>query len=392
MKEIIKMPHLGETMEEGRIVTFYVKEGDYIEKGDIIFDTETDKTTLSVESYKKGYVRKIFFKPGDVVKVGEPVLLLTSEKDEPIEEPFSYEEESKDKKEPEIVHKEEDIAEIKINQREKKILATPLAKKIAKEYEIELSKVKEIVGNKIIKKDDIERYLDLEKKKTVKKEKFSLTGARKVIGDRMVFSKSHIPHFYLTISVNMSSVKTDKEILNQEITGVSISYTDFILKALSLSLLEYRFLNAHYDRELTIFESVNIGIAVDKGDTLIVPVLKNIEDKDILEISRERRVLIEKALSDKLKPQDLEGATFTISNLGPYNIDEFAAIINPPQVGILAVGKIKDTPIVEDGKVRITPIMKLTLSGDHRAIDGAYGAKFLDRVKALLEHPVLMWK
>ncbi len=383
MPEIIKMPHLGETMEEGRIVSFYVKEGDFVKKGDPLFDAETDKTVLTVESFREGFVRKVLVKEDDVVKVGEPVLLLTSTKDKPLEDvEFSTPEEKKEEvKEKEIVIDEEVSSERK---EEKRILATPLAKKLAKEEGIELSEITP-QGEKI-KREDVERYLREKKNDTV------FSPARKAIGERMTLSKTTIPHFYLTISVDMEKIKETREILERE-REWKLSYTDFLLKALAISLRKYPHLNAYFtEGRLEPFESVNIGIAIDTEESLIVPVLKNLEKKTIHDISNIRRALVEKAFEKRLTPDDMKDATFTVSNLGPYNIEEFSAIINPPQVGILAVGKVIDTPYVVEGKVVIRPIMKVTLSADHRAVDGAYGAKFLNELKILLENPVLMWE
>ncbi len=385
MQEIIKMPHLGETMEEGKIVSFYVKEGDYVKKGDLLFETETDKTVLTVESFKEGYIRKIYVKEGDVVKVDEPVILLTTTKDEPFQDqegeagPLEKKEE-RPKVEPPQVKKET----------REKVLATPLAKKLAEEYGIDLSDIKP--EGERIKRKDVERYIESMKKESSKVD-ITLSHARRSIGDKMVISKTTIPHFYLTISVDMEKAKEAKNILNKE-KGWELSYTDFLLKALAKSLLLYPHLNAHFikDRGLEVFQGVNIGIALDTEEALLVPVMREVEKKGIEEISEVRRELVKKASDKKLTPQDMEGATFTISNLGPYNIEEFSAIINPPQVGILAVGKILDTPVVLDGNIIVRPIMKLTLSADHRAVDGAYGAKFLDTLRRFLENPILMWE
>ncbi len=384
MQELVKMPHLGETMEEGRIVDIYVKEGDYVKKGDLIFETETDKTTLTVESFKEGYVRKVFVNIGDTVRVGEPVLLLASSKDEPIEfseEGLKNKIEKEDKK---VEDENDEIKDVEIEEKKEKILATPLAKKIAKEHGVDLALIAK--GKDKIKREDVEAYI---KKK--ESEEIPLSSLRRAIGEKMSISKREIPHFYLTLSVDMEKVRDLKETLNST-KNLKLSYTDFIIKALSISLLKYKNLNAHFKKEgLKVFDSVNIGVALDKGDSLIVPVIHDVEKKDIVEIEKERHNLVDKALSGKLTPFDMEGATFTISNLGPYNIEKFSAIINPPQVGILAIGKIKDTPLAVDGQVRIKPVLKVTLSADHRAIDGAYGAKFLNYFKEILENPILIW-
>ncbi len=384
MQELVKMPHLGETMEEGRIVDIYVKEGDYVKKGDLIFETETDKTTLTVESFKEGYVRKVFVNIGDTVRVGEPVLLLASSKDEPIEfseEGLKNKIEKEDKK---VEDENNEIKDVEIEEKKEKILATPLAKKIAKEHGVDLALIAK--GKDKIKREDVEAYI---KKK--ESEEIPLSSLRRAIGEKMSISKREIPHFYLTLSVDMEKVRDLKETLNST-KNLKLSYTDFIIKALSISLLKYKNLNAHFKKEgLKVFDSVNIGVALDKGDSLIVPVIHDVEKKDIVEIEKERHNLVDKALSGKLTPFDMEGATFTISNLGPYNIEKFSAIINPPQVGILAIGKIKDTPLAVDGQVRIKPVLKVTLSADHRAIDGAYGAKFLNYFKEILENPILIW-
>ncbi len=385
MQEIVRMPHLGETMEEGRIVGIYVKEGDYVKKGDLLFEVETDKTVLTVESYKEGYVRKLYVAPDDVVKVGEPVLLLTSTQDEPIsEEESSVPEEEKEEK-------HEVVKPPTSEERIEKIPATPLAKKIAKEYGISLSDI--VPGGEKIKKEDVLRYVEEKRGKKENWKVLDLPDIRRTIGKRMTQSKREAPHFYLTVSVDMTNIKETKDILHKE-RALSISYTDFILKALSISLLEYELLNAHFlgDNKVKIFYNVNIGIAVDRGDALLVPVLKDVAGKDMEEISKERRELIDRALNSRLLLEDTKDATFTISNLGPYNIDEFSAIINPPEVGILAIGKIHESPVYKEGTFVPRSIMKLTLSLDHRVVDGAYGARFLNKLKTLLENPILIWR
>ncbi len=386
MQELIKMPHLGETMEEGRIVEIYVKEGDYVKKGDLIFETETDKTTLTVESFKEGYVRKIFVNVGDTVRVGEPILLLTSTKDEPIESP-GEERRKEPERETKVIEDEVDEVEgVKAREEEEKVLATPLAKKIAREHGVDLTLIQK-KGK--IKREDVERYIEENLGKGY--QYIALSSARRAIGKKMSLSKGQIPHFYLTLSINMERIRDVKTTLNS-VKSLKLSYTDFIIKAVSVSLLEYKQLNAYFKKdELQLFYSINIGIAVDVGDSLVVPVIREVEKKGIEEIEKCRHELVEKAIYGKLNPFDVEGATFTISNLGPYNIEEFSAIINPPQVGILAVGKIVDTPVAVDGKIKIVPLLKVTLSADHRAIDGAYGAKFLNYLKEILENPILMW-
>lgn len=372
-------------MEEGKIVSIYVKEGDYVKKGDLLFEVETDKTVLTVESYKEGYIRKLYVAPDDVVGVGEPVLLLTSTQDEPIsEEVVSAPIEEKEEK-------HEEVKPPASEEKTEKIPATPLARKMAKEYGISLSDI--VPEGDKIKKEDVLRYVDEKKGKEENWKLLSLSDVRRTIGKRMSQSKREAPHFYLTVSVDMTNIKEMRGVLRKE-KALSLSYTDFILKALSISLLEYELLNAHYlsENKIKVFYNVNIGIAVDRGDALLVPVLKDVAGKDMEEISKERRELIDRALNNRLLLEDTKDATFTISNLGPYNIDEFSAIINPPEVGILAIGKIHESPVYREGAFLPRSIMKLTLSLDHRVVDGAYGARFLNKLKTLLENPILIWR
>ena len=394
MKELITMPHLGETMESGKIVTVLVKDGDYIKKGDILFEVETDKTVLNIDSFKEGFVRKIYAKPGDDIKVGTPILLITSEKDEPIDdEPFEIP--AKEEEKYEIISKE--IQNTKNDQKtgKKKILASPLAKKLAREHGVELSKIKGSGPNGEIKKRDIETYVSsLNTSIDSGKKSVPMSTSRRVIGIKMQESKQQIPHFYLTTSIDMSKIKDEKTAISEEFLikekNISLSYTDFILKGVSQALSEYEFLNAHFKEELTVFDVINIGVAVDVEGSLLVPVLKDLRNKTVSDIGEERKKLVEKAFQGTLTVEDTQDAIFTISNLGMYDIYEFSAIINPPQVGILAIGKIVDSAVVFNGAVTVRPIMNITLSADHRAIDGAYGAKFLKRLKTILENPVLM--
>ena len=394
MKELITMPHLGETMESGKIVTVLIKEGDYIKKGDILFEVETDKTVLNIDNFKEGFVRKIYAKSGDDIKVGAPILLITSEKDEPIDNESS---ETSVKKEDNHETISEEIQKVKNNKNmgKKKILASPLAKKLAREHGIGLSGVKGSGPNGEIKKRDMETYISSLNTSIGNGEKsILLSASRRTIGKKMQESKQQIPHFYLTTSVDMGKIKEEKAAILEEFLtkgkDISLSYTDFILKGVSQTLSEYIFLNAHFKEKFIVFDIINIGIAVDTEDSLLVPVLKDLKNKTVLDIGKERKELVEKAFQGMLTIEDTQGATFTVSNLGMYDIYEFSAIINPPQVGILAIGKIVDTVVVSNGKIIIRPIMNITLSADHRAIDGAYGAKFLKRLKTILENPVLM--
>lgn len=431
MHEVI-MPKLGMTMEKGIVEKWLKKEGDYVKKGESLLEIMTDKVTIEVESYHTGYLKKILAEEGEEVPVTE-VIAYIGEEDEkipeeivrkkiaplevskeekvkvkvgekekiPIEKIIEYEKE----REREIrkgKEKEEEITKVK----RKKILASPLAKKLAKEMSIDLSKISGTGPKGRIVKADILR--SVEERKLKKKEKMDiekeiskklitpeilktipLTGLRKTISERMSKSASEIPHITLFLEVDISNLEKFKDKLDKAIGEKKFSYTDFIIKATALALEKYPILNSTLKNEkIIIFKDINIGLAVSIEEGLIVPIIFNSNKLSLEEIADRRIDLVNLARENKLKLKDVTGSTFTITNLGMYQVEYFSPIINPPESGILAVGAITKKPIVnKDAKIAIKPIIKLGLALDHRVSDGVIGAKFLQYLRDILQAP-----
>jgi len=431
MHEVI-MPKLGMTMEKGIVEKWLKKEGDYVKKGESLLEIMTDKVTIEVESYHTGYLKKILAEEGEEVPVTE-VIAYVGEEDEkipeeivrkkiaplevskeekvkvkvgeeekiPIEKIIEYEKE----REREIrkgKEKEEEITKVK----RKKILASPLAKKLAKEMSIDLSKISGTGPKGRIVKADILR--SVEERKLKKKEKMDiekeiskklitpeilktipLTGLRKTISERMSKSASEIPHITLFLEVDISNLEKFKDKLDKAIGEKKFSYTDFIIKATALALEKYPILNSTLKNEkIIIFKDINIGLAVSIEEGLIVPIIFNSNKLSLEEIADRRIDLVNLARENKLKLKDVTGSTFTITNLGMYQVEYFSPIINPPESGILAVGAITKKPIVnKDAKIAIKPIIKLGLALDHRVSDGVIGAKFLQYLRDILQAP-----
>ncbi|MGB9839408.1 dihydrolipoamide acetyltransferase family protein [Thermovenabulum sp.] len=431
----VKMPKLGTTMTEGTIVRWLKKEGERVEKGEPLLEIQTDKVNLEEEAPESGILIKVFYSEGKVVPVGENIAVIVKEKEEynPLQEgneALSGKTEEIPLETHEILEapKESDnaIQKIKASPAAKrvarengvdlkevtpsgpegriverdvisyleKIKTTPVAKKIAEEKGIDLSDIKKQEGERITKEDVLKKIKeDLSLMENVKR--IPLSGPRKIIADKMKKSKIEAPHFYLTLSVDMTNAIKLREELSvkiEKLTGVKLSLNDILIKSAGRALKEYPMLNSSIEDEFIIIkEDINIGLAVALEEGLVVPVIRNADKKGLSEISKESSELILKARSGKLLPDDYQGGTFTISNLGMFGIEEFKAVINLPESAILAVGKIVKTAVVdENDELKVKPIMKLTLSCDHRIIDGALGAKFLNRIKELLENPMEM--
>jgi len=401
------MPKLGMIMESGLIVNWLKKEGDYVKKGEPLLDVMTDKVTIEVESYHTGYLKKILAREGEDVPVTE-VIAYIGGKDEEVSEEI-IKERIKEKKEEKVLieekpkYKEEEKI---VKVRAKKILASPLAKRLAREMAINLSKIsgtgpggriikadvlKAVKEAKLKKKEKIEIEKEIEEKVVTPEilEKIPLAGLRKTIAERMSKSKSEIPHITLFIDVDMSSSEIFKEKINQEIGEKKITYTDLIIKATALSLEKYQILNSTLENEkIVIFKDINIGLAVSIKDGLIVPVIRNANKLSIEEIADERVKFVRCARENKLELRDVTGSTFTITNLGMYEIDYFYPIINPPEAGILAVGSIVKKPAIDkEGKITVKPMLKLGLALDHRILYGAVGAKFLQYLRNTIQEP-----
>ena len=433
MAEIIRMPKMSDTMEEGVIATWLKKVGDDVKSGDILAEVETDKATMELESYDDGTLLHIGVKDGDSVPV-DGVIAIIGEKDENVksileelENNSSEEDDPKpeenfqpdDTPEETEIQKEdietsfdkgdveEDIAiEDSSNNSElsdSRVKASPLAKKLADEKGISLSNIKGSGDGGRIVKQDIENYSDIKSSESESKkqditlptiyseesyEEIPVSQMRKTISKRLAESKFSAPHFYLTMEINMDNCIEGRKKIN-ETSEIKISFNDIILKACAVALRKHPMVNASFlTDKIRVNNHVHIGVAVAVDEGLLVPVIKFADNKSLSHISTEVKMLANKAKNKQLQPSEWEGNTFTISNLGMFGIDEFTAIINPNDSCILAVGGIKNTPIIKNGEIVPGNIMKVTLSCDHRIVDGALGASFLQTLKELIEDPI----
>lgn len=390
VKKVI-MPKLGETMEEGEIIKWLKKEGDAVKEGEPLLEIATDKANIEVEATSSGYLKKILVKEGDIVPITKTIAYIVDSMDEEI--PL---EEGESKKEVEVSdEKEEEKKETPTQLRGVK--ASPLAKKLAREKGVDLTKIKGTgPGGRIVKEDVIKAIekMAVPQVEKIEGEQKEIVPSRveKIMAEKMQLSKREIPHFYLTVEVDFSeAVKLREDLIDEFGDEIRISYTDFLIKACAKALHKLPRINSHYlQGKIISFSRVNIGLAVAREEGLVVPVIKDAHRKGLFEIAKERVELVKKAMEDKLSLDDIEGGTFTLSNLGMMQIKNFAAIINPPQVCLLATGEIKDRPVAIEGEVFVVPVMEMTLSCDHRVVDGYLGSKFLQEVKKNLEKPALL--
>ena len=438
MAEIVRMPKMSDTMEEGVVAKWHKKVGDKVKSGDLVAEIETDKATMEFESYQEGTLLYQGVKEGASAPVNSILAILgkegedykslldeekSSEKKESSGEKEEKKEEvkpeakgsngqdkkpAKEKQEEKEEPKEKETVATEKEQEPKKelttssvtdgrIKASPLAKKLADEKGIDISRVQGSGEHGRIVKRDIDWYkpqpgLARGGMTFVGKEDFeevAVSQMRKTIAKRLAESKFSAPHFYLTMEIDMERMVDVRESVNK-LTDVKISYNDYIIKAVAIALRAHPKVNSSWlgDR-IRINHHINIGVAVAVEEGLLVPVVKFADGKTLTEIATEVKDYAQKAKDKKLQPQDWEGNTFTISNLGMFGIEEFTAIINPPDACILAVGAIKDTPVIKEGQIVSGKKMKITLSCDHRAVDGAVGSAFLKTLKDYLENPVL---
>jgi len=380
IKKVI-MPKLGETMEEGIISKWLKKEGDKVEKGEPIFEVTTDKANFEVESTASGYLRKIICpaEPDKNIPVLQTVALMSDSMDEGIPEEEVEKSELERKEEKPAV---KNVTAAVSSDTGTDVKSSPLAKKLAKEKGIDLSKITGTgPGGRITEKDVLSAVTT---PVSAEAEIIPLKGMRKIIAQRLTQSKQSAPHYYLQSEIDMSEIVQLREKLSSG--DERPSFNDFIIKACAKALEDNPQMNVHFDgTNIKVMKDINVGVAVAVKDGLIVPVIKQTNKKSIKEIMQKTKEIKEKAKNNKFTPEDLSGGTFTISNLGMYDIDTFIAIINPPEVGILAIGKIKESPVVQDGKIMAAQTMKVSLSADHRVVDGATGAQFLKRLKQILE-------
>lgn len=413
MAEVIRMPRMSDTMTEGVIVAWHKKVGDRVEPGDLLAEVETDKATMELESYQQGTLLYIGVEKGAAVPV-EGIIAILGEKGEDYKQllgavpaaPAKTAAAASSAASPATPPAATAVAPAPAipapppageNGRTK---ASPLAKKMAKEMGIDIGAVKGTGDSGRIVRRDIESFQPgafLQAAAFSGKESFSekpVSQMRKAIARRLTGSKFTAPHFYLTMEINMDKAAEARKSMN-EISPVKISFNDMIIKAAAASLRLHPQVNASWagaagQEVIRYANHVHIGVAVAVEEGLVVPVIRFADTKTLSQIASESRQNAEKAVAKKLQLPEMEGSTFTVSNLGMFDIDEFTAIINSPDACILAVGKIKQTPAVINGEIKPANLMKVTLSCDHRVVDGATGARFLKSIKTFLEDPVLL--
>ena len=419
----ILMPALSPTMEEGTLSKWLVKEGDKVESGDLIAEIETDKATMEVEAIEDGIIGKILVSEGqESIKVNSPIAILLSEGENLSENAISTDSNKEIKKEvqKEVQKNKENVVQInniKNNDEISKsisdnttksyfkpdklerIFVSPLAKRIAKQRDIPLSSIKGSGPHGRILKIDVDNFdikkIEYPSLNNLESNNFEIvknSAMRKTIAERLVKSKNEAPHFYLSLDCNIDELlKVRKAINSKSNDEYKISVNDMIIKASSAALLKVPKANASWENENTkYFNNTDISVAVAIEGGLITPIVKNVQSKGLLEISMDMKDLANKAKDGKLQPEEYLGGSFSISNLGMYGIKEFSAVINPPQGCILAVGSGEKRVIVINDEISIATIMTVTLSCDHRVVDGAVGAEFLSEFKNFIENPSLM--
>ncbi len=406
MAEVIVMPRMTDSMEQGNIIAWHKNIGDNVESGDLLIEVETDKATMELNSFKEGTLLYKGLESG-IINIGD-ILAIVGEKGEDISALIANKgNTSAPKTESKAAEEapaptQNTVAEATAPQAastDDRIKASPLAKNIAKEQGIDLKGVTGTGENGRITKKDVEAISQSPKSATpttaintaapgANFSEVPVSQMRKIIAKRLSESKFTAPHFYLKMEVNMTKAVEIRQQIN-EIGTVKISFNDLILKAVSVALTQHPAVNSSWlGDKIRYNNDVNIGVAVAIEDGLLVPVIRNANQKSLSFINQEVKQLAGKAKERKLQPDEMTGNTFTISNLGMFDIEEFTAIINPPDACILAVGAIIQKPIVKDGQIIVGNQMKLTLSCDHRVVDGATGAQFLQTVKEILENPL----
>jgi len=412
---VIRMPLLSDTMKEGKIVAWNKNVGDKVQSDDVLADVETDKATMEVMGYAEGTLLYIGVKEGEAAKVNDIIAIVGKEGTDI--EPYLEDEddtedsvqESENKAAPQAAAASAAPAAAGHSgsgSNNGRVKASPLAKKLAEDKGIDISMVQGTGdGGRIIKRD-IDNYKPsqapaqqaagtafVQQPVAVGQEGYTdvpVSQMRGAIARRLGESKFTAPHFYLTMTITMDKAMEARKAIN-DVSPVKVSFNDLVIKACAMALRQHPFVNSSWlGDKIRQNHHIHIGSAVAIDDGLIVPVIKFADQKSLSQIAEEAKSLADKARNKKLQPPEFTGNTFTISNLGMMDIDEFTAIINPPDSCILAVGKIAATPVVENGQVVVRQLMKITLSCDHRVVDGAVGSRFLQTLKAHLENPVTM--
>lgn len=387
-KELL-MPKLGLTMEEGTLIEWYVQEGDSFKSGDLIFAVETEKLTNDVEANEDGEILEILVHEGETVDVKTPVARLVGYEEE------SSAEEPEEEKEEKEVKKEKKTAEKSAKKKSsRKVMAAPKTRKFAADNDVDLAEVAEFLDKNNIAVSDIEKYLEAEAEETEAEkaapaEKKGSSSMRKIIGERLTESW-RAPHIYLKKEISAEALINLKEIFKNREAKVSLN--DIISFITAKAIKNYKKINSleRDSGEFEVAEDINLGLAVAVEDGLLVPVLEKADTLSLEELAAKSKDLIIRTKENKLNPDEMQGGTFTITNLGMFGIDEFTAILNPPQAAILAVGTIKEKLYLDAAdEIKSKKVVNLTLGVDHRAIDGATAAKFMQILADYIENPYL---
>jgi pyruvate dehydrogenase E2 component (dihydrolipoyllysine-residue acetyltransferase) len=449
--QTVVMPKMGDTMEEGKILRWIKHEGDTVQKGDALAEIETDKVNIEAEAFAAGVLRKIIAQEGESIPIGQPIALI-GKADEPLpDEAATAAKPAKAASKQAQAQANGTTATAtptsaagtavaepaapdtagagQNGQNGGRVFISPLARHIAAEHNLDISHIAGTGPGGRIVRDDVQAFLASPQEAAAtpaapqapqaqpaptaqpvvpaapsvpavpaatpgeEVRAQPLSNIRKTIARRLQQSMQTAPHFYVTVAIETNKLGEVRGAINEYAAGlpnpVKVSYNDLIVKAVALALESMPEVNVSFDGEQLLFKSrINVGIAVALETGLIVPVIRDADKRGVLDIARESRRLSDAARAGKLTPDEFSGGTFTVSNLGMYGVEEFTAVINPPESAILAVGAIVPTPVVREGQVVVRDIMKVTLSVDHRALDGAIAARYLQEIKRLLENPM----
>jgi pyruvate dehydrogenase E2 component (dihydrolipoamide acetyltransferase) len=424
----VLMPKMGDTMEEGKILSWHKQVGDTVKKGDALAEIETEKVNIEVESFAAGVLRKILVPEGATVPVGTEIALVGDPS-----EPMGNE----DGATPQAAASAAPTVAVPMATRQAqapssadsngyvataahpvetsgRVFISPIARRIAAEHQLDVAQIQGTgPGGRIIR-EDVEAVLARQLSAPAAMpaqpapapaqpvvaaapaedvEVVPLSQMRKTIAKRLQQSMQTVPHFYMTVSIDTTRLSELRTSLNEYATTlpqpIKITINDLVIRAVALALVRQPGVNVSFDGErLLLKKHINIGVAVALDRGLIVPVIRDADKRTVLDIARASRRLIDAARNNTLKPEEFQGGTFSVSNAGMYGIESFTAVINPPESAILAVGAVVPTPVVVDGQVVVRDMMKVTLSSDHRALDGAVSARFLKEIKQLIEQPM----
>jgi len=410
MADVVSMPKLGFDMAEGTLVRWVKLEGETVNKGDILAEIETDKATVEVESSFAGVVHKHLVEQGSVVPVGTPIAIIAApgEQVEDIPTTQPAQEVPAQAQTPQTAPAAPVQPAATPTAPAGPVKASPLARRMATEQGLDIHTLRGSgPGGRIVKRDVESALKSIPASFPLKPatppaqmistaiqgdETVPVDRLRAAIGRRMVESKQQVPHFYATHACRVDELMSLRKKINSTLPeGEKISVNDFIIKAAGLALRRYPNLNASLNGDVILRHGdVNVGVAVAVPGGLLTVVNRNTDQKPLRVISREVREMVTRARDGKVRPDDIEGSTFSISNLGMFDVDSFVAIINPPEAAILAVGSVQEVPVVEDGQIKPGMVLKITLSADHRITDGAEAAQFLQAMAEYLENPLLM--